>query len=97
MCRPFSSITCVPLGTATRDRKSTRLNSSHLGISYAVFCLKKPTSRRRSLPCLHTDRSCPPLIRCSPALVRSSLNHARQLSDVPRRSRHPWAPFFFFY
>src|SRR5438045_9468959 len=28
-------------GSATRDRKSTRLNSSHLGISYAVFCLKK--------------------------------------------------------
>src|SRR5256885_11040863 len=29
------------LGTARRDRKSTRLNSSHLVISYAVFCLKK--------------------------------------------------------
>src|SRR5688500_19927185 len=27
--------------TADRDRKSTRLNSSHLVISYAVFCLKK--------------------------------------------------------
>src|SRR5436853_3639368 len=27
-----------------RDRKSTRLNSSHLGISYAVFCLKKKTA-----------------------------------------------------
>src|ERR1039458_5754673 len=27
----------------TPDRKSTRLNSSHLGISYAVFCLKKQT------------------------------------------------------
>src|SRR5262245_18273474 len=26
---------------AQQDRKSTRLNSSHLGISYAVFCLKK--------------------------------------------------------
>src|SRR5437899_9555943 len=26
---------------AFQDRKSTRLNSSHLGISYAVFCLKK--------------------------------------------------------
>src|SRR5258705_9718734 len=26
---------------ALTDRKSTRLNSSHLGISYAVFCLKK--------------------------------------------------------
>src|SRR5947199_3759509 len=31
-----------PRGEPTRpDRKSTRLNSSHLGISYAVFCLKK--------------------------------------------------------
>src|ERR1035438_10630117 len=28
-------------GGWNRDRKSTRLNSSHLGISYAVFCLKK--------------------------------------------------------
>src|SRR5205814_9340803 len=28
---------------ASLDRKSTRLNSSHLGISYAVFCLKKKT------------------------------------------------------
>src|ERR1035441_10899796 len=28
------------------DRKSTRLNSSHLGISYAVFCLKKKTNKR---------------------------------------------------
>src|SRR5579864_5602476 len=27
----------------TRDRKSTRLNSSHMSISYAVFCLKKKT------------------------------------------------------
>src|SRR5258705_5260892 len=27
-----------------RDRKSTRLNSSHLGISYAVFCLKQKNS-----------------------------------------------------
>src|SRR2546426_2363063 len=31
----------TPSPTATRDRKSTRLNSSHLVISYAVFCLKK--------------------------------------------------------
>src|SRR5205814_9793645 len=28
-------------GERDQDRKSTRLNSSHLGISYAVFCLKK--------------------------------------------------------
>src|SRR5205814_10315622 len=31
------------------DRKSTRLNSSHLGISYAVFCLKKKTYSEDSL------------------------------------------------
>src|SRR5256885_8719140 len=30
------------------DRKSTRLNSSHLVISYAVFCLKKKTNRTQS-------------------------------------------------
>src|SRR5258705_6052847 len=31
----------VGAAKAGSDRKSTRLNSSHLGISYAVFCLKK--------------------------------------------------------
>src|SRR2546430_12565277 len=31
------------------DRKSTRLNSSHSQISYAVFCLKKKTNTTRSL------------------------------------------------
>src|SRR5438445_2954189 len=31
-------------GSVTRDRKSTRLNSSHANSSYAVFCLKKKTS-----------------------------------------------------
>src|SRR5256885_10954150 len=31
----------TPSGKAAEDRKSTRLNSSHLVISYAVFCLKK--------------------------------------------------------
>src|SRR5437773_6705635 len=30
-----------------RDRKSTRLNSSHITISYAVFCLKKKTDHSR--------------------------------------------------
>src|SRR5688572_32696123 len=33
---------------ATTDRKSTRLNSSHSQISYAVFCLKKKTNRKPS-------------------------------------------------
>src|SRR5262245_62344934 len=34
-------LTSVSKGAIDLDRKSTRLNSSHLGISYAVFCLKK--------------------------------------------------------
>src|SRR5699024_12292746 len=33
--------TAIPLLSALLDRKSTRLNSSHVSISYAVFCLKK--------------------------------------------------------
>src|SRR3712207_8337079 len=33
--------TCVESEAYARDRKSTRLNSSHANISYAVFCLKK--------------------------------------------------------
>src|SRR5438477_13144976 len=41
---------------ADEDRKSTRLNSSHMSISYAVFCLKKKTISGQ--PWLHTTR-CP--------------------------------------
>src|SRR5258705_7890260 len=35
---------------AQADRKSTRLNSSHLGISYAVFCLKKKKNQKNPPP-----------------------------------------------
>src|SRR3712207_8886165 len=43
---PLPGVTTLKPGSATRpfpgvDRKSTRLNSSHANISYAVFCLKK--------------------------------------------------------
>src|SRR5256885_11868522 len=36
--------------SSTSDRKSTRLNSSHLVISYAVFCLKKKKHHSGTLP-----------------------------------------------
>src|SRR5699024_12081003 len=36
------------LTRSLRDRKSTRLNSSHVSISYAVFCLKKKTYLERN-------------------------------------------------
>src|SRR5256886_3217317 len=62
------------------DRKSTRLNSSHSQISYAVFCLKKkkfppslPTGSRASssyTPLLHRQPASPSDCPCSPALGR---------------------------
>src|SRR3712207_8487445 len=47
------------LGYAGVDRKSTRLNSSHANISYAVFCLKKKNTSsshsRRVLLCIYNS------------------------------------------
>src|SRR5256885_12720240 len=40
-----------------QDRKSTRLNSSHLVISYAVFCLKKKKKKRDMTTLYHIDQS----------------------------------------
>src|SRR5262245_65359254 len=37
------------------DRKSTRLNSSHLGISYAVFCLKKKKKNTAAIQLIDTS------------------------------------------
>src|SRR5438445_6592443 len=38
----------VPADAGPRDRKSTRLNSSHANISYAVFCLKKKKKKTKN-------------------------------------------------
>src|SRR5699024_11730001 len=40
-----------------RDRKSTRLNSSHVSISYAVFCLKKKKTNTRRMQGIMDTRS----------------------------------------
>src|SRR3989442_7113233 len=54
---PFENWVRKPLEPASvrssRDRKSTRLNSSHVRISYAVFCLKKKTRIHDALHKLH--------------------------------------------
>src|SRR6267378_2237041 len=48
---PLYIVDGVPLNTTTglQDRKSTRLNSSHVEISYAVFCLKKKKDTKEEL------------------------------------------------
>src|SRR5256885_10186880 len=54
-----AALVAVPLASPRLDRKTTRLNSSHLAISYAVFCLKKnnahhlPETRRITLSYQH--------------------------------------------
>src|SRR5260221_3056586 len=50
----------LPEFPTQQDRKSTRLNSSHTVISYAVFCLKKKTN---SAPIRRTDRHVPSVTR----------------------------------
>src|SRR2546430_11354441 len=51
------TLCCRERSGSTRDRKSTRLNSSHSQISYAVFCLKKKKhSLRQSQLIENTDR-----------------------------------------
>src|SRR5438445_8916360 len=54
------------------DRKSTRLNSSHANISYAVFCLKKKKERHNT-----TER---------PALIVGASSAHRSLAGDHRRS-----------
>src|SRR5258707_8460825 len=55
-CRPAGegrcAFTTVPPRTHT-DRKSTRLNSSHANISYAVFCLKKKKNKEELVGLVH--------------------------------------------
>src|SRR3712207_8936292 len=51
--RDGSQVQLLPAAERDGDRKSTRLNSSHANISYAVFCLKKKT-RCENRTNLHT-------------------------------------------
>src|ERR1039457_1772393 len=77
------------------DRKSTRLNSSHLVISYAVFCLKKsetPSHRvsRRRAPHGHP----PP---CAFPYARDHLRERVMSRDDPPFPLHISGAFFFFF
>src|SRR5438034_4718924 len=46
-------------GRIGQDRKSTRLNSSHTVISYAVFCLKKKKKKKKNKPKTKTHTTSP--------------------------------------
>src|SRR5256885_7748909 len=55
--KAFAKMFAVPPDSAARDRKSTRLNSSHLVISYAVFCLKKKKHDHLRVHCCKDPRA----------------------------------------
>src|ERR1039457_5611836 len=65
------------------DRKSTRLNSSHLVISYAVFCLKKKKQTQSERP------RCAPTVCCTdvqPAHSRDIQFESDRVADTPSPS-----------
>src|ERR1035441_8306254 len=80
----------------TRDRKSTRLNSSHLGISYAVFCLKKKkrTYKQKTRPYESTTRLLDSYWR---SLSSSSVYMTRLFLDLPFFLSFFFFFFFFFF
>src|SRR5947209_16240830 len=62
--------------SASRDRKSTRLNSSHANISYAVFCLKKK-KKINTIQKNKKDKNRKHLWTKSPAKLRQPINAER--------------------
>src|SRR3972149_5836245 len=90
------------LFTINGDRKSTRLNSSHSQISYAVFCLKKKTKKKTTTPltkkrhvdrCYSTRQRVVPLrkglARCDQRGNRAGLSPTDLASFVFRMRRPP--------
>src|SRR5256886_13232183 len=71
------------------DRKSTRLNSSHSQISYAVFCLKKKNKKDRSIQTLHSQHH--PIYLDRPRLLlqtTSYMNAVGQASNIRKTPIH---------
>src|SRR5256885_3562977 len=78
-----------PMNLTYEDRKSTRLNSSHLVISYAVFCLKKKkhladraAGARSQHPLLRPPSPCP---RATASHLHDAHPHHAPAAAAPRR------------
>src|SRR5256885_6754462 len=67
----------------SKDRKSTRLNSSHLVISYAVFCLKKKKKKKRT-----TSPSCRSILRRPRRSKRSRRRASSCMCSYELRRQH---------
>src|SRR5215472_8135778 len=80
---------------SARDRKSTRLNSSHLGISYAVFCLKKKKTKQQPVQKPRRRQRLFSLSRCS--TFRSRLKKYWSLLTAKESSIAISSLLFFFF
>src|SRR5262245_63496531 len=81
------------------DRKSTRLNSSHLGISYAVFCLKKKITKQDeelSVRAIHEEgaRDLPhrTALRGAPTRVERKAHHLQAIRAASDRGGDRTSP-----
>src|SRR5256884_6340408 len=92
----FNPFEIAPSGLTTVDRKSTRLNSSHGYISYAVFCLKKKKKRKvnfisiKSYATIKRMQSVMLFTYYNPVIEREQLQRLEQLSrcEVPSGVQH---------
>src|SRR5260221_8458884 len=92
MPSPFSPLLSSRIRAPTqawnddRDRKSTRLNSSHTVISYAVFCLKKKKTKQISTKQLNADIT----IQMKEKLcaVRQNENNLSKLPSKEKNTRY---------
>src|SRR5256885_5477003 len=73
----------VVFSSSESDRKSTRLNSSHLVISYAVFCLKKKKQSLAAPDLLRHQR-----VRADRARMHIVVHEMSQLQDVDLSDRN---------
>src|SRR3982750_801946 len=95
MSRTWAEVISMRLICRTQDRKSTRLNSSHDQISYAVFCLKKKRAHSAPPP-TRTPRRPPAAARRVPAPA-----HTDERPQPPRgacilaKGEHRATVFFF--
>src|SRR5262245_65024215 len=84
---PSSTATSIApfLTPSSTDRKSTRLNSSHLGISYAVFCLEKKKDTQIERAAIAVVAALPYALH---PYCRKPSEHARHVSVAHHHAHH---------
>src|SRR5215510_11602879 len=98
VCASRRTCSTFQVGTSNRpDRKSTRLNSSHVAISYAVFCLKKKTKSPRTTLLSITETSA--LERALKNVVRGEVRFDRGIffliiRQPPKSTLFPYTTLF---